>query len=470
MAVILLAASAVPLSAQTSEIAVLRAEIAKQQALIAQLLKRIEALEKQPPPPAAVVQDLQDDIKAQEDSINSLREIVNSKVNLNGYYNFSFSADGSDEPIAFQQHHLGVLMAKQLGKFNFLMELELQNVPHHPEITEDRDGEPRRAPEPARRTYRNRHQRRRPGGRRERVDGIQSQPLCRASASASSCRRSTGGRTTIPNLTLSTAAPIYLRELFPAELVGVMVQGSAVTRPSGSSEFGVGYKFYVANNNFEGNSQTDLQDGKSWGGRGQVRFPTTGVCAASTWRPTSTAAMSGLTNNELAEDNVFGFESPARSLAVPAADRVGARQVARADAHRLLRAAGVRLDEDWITFYRVEQLESPRIQRAERRHLAGLNYRPFPQIALKGEFYRSQPLERDFLHTEGEEAQAVQRVRDGGGVLLLKRVARRLLMAGLLVLLWTGGAVHSRALAFVIIVNKANPVKTLPSSSCGASS
>ena len=114
------------------------AEIAKQQVVIAQLLQRIEALEKPAAPAPASLQDLQDDIKAQEDSINSLRETVNSKVNLNGYYNFRFSADGSEEPMAFQQHHLGVLMAKQLGKFNFLMELELQNVPHHPEIADGR--------------------------------------------------------------------------------------------------------------------------------------------------------------------------------------------------------------------------------------------------------------------------------------------------------------------------------------------
>ncbi len=124
-----------PQSAQQNELAALRGEIAKQQVVIAQLLKRIEALERSLRPPApASLQELQDDIKAQEDSVNSLRETINSKVNLNGYYNFRFSADGSEEPMAFQQHHLGVLMAKQLGKFNFLMELELQNVPHHPEI------------------------------------------------------------------------------------------------------------------------------------------------------------------------------------------------------------------------------------------------------------------------------------------------------------------------------------------------
>ena len=75
-----------------------------------------------------------------------------------------------------------------------------------------------------------------------------------------------------PNLTYSTTLPIYLRELFPPELIGVMVRGQ-VSRPVGSSEFGVGYSLYAANNNFEGNSQADLQNGKAWGGRVQVRFP-----------------------------------------------------------------------------------------------------------------------------------------------------------------------------------------------------
>jgi hypothetical protein len=135
MMAIVLAASTPPLWAQQNELAAMRAEIAQQQVVIAQLLKRIEALEKQPVLQADVVQDLQDDIKAQEDSVGSLRDSINSRVNLNGYYNFRFSVDGADEPMAFQQHNLGVLMAKQLGKFNFLMELELQNVPHHSEIT-----------------------------------------------------------------------------------------------------------------------------------------------------------------------------------------------------------------------------------------------------------------------------------------------------------------------------------------------
>ena len=40
-------------------------------------------------------------------------------------------------------------------------------------------------------------------------------------------------------------------------------------------------------------------------------------------------------------------------------------------------------------------------------------------------------------------------------------MARRFLIAGLLTLLWTG-APSTEEMAFVIVVNKANPVKTLP--------
>lgn len=401
---VLFVADARPAWAQ-SEIASLRAEIAKQQVLIAQLLKRIEAIERQPPPVAPIVEDLQDDISAQEESVASLREAVTSRVNLNGYYNFRFSADGSDEPVAFQQHHLGVLMAKQRGRFNFLMELELQNVPHHPEIAgehreegEHEEGEERHESE---------------GGHEEDISG-EGQVAVENAWMEYNHNRLLSVRVGkqlspqywwqnhYPNLTLSTALPIYLRELFPAELVGVTVQGT-VARPVGTSEFGVGYKFYVANNNFEGNSRTDRRDGKSWGARGQVRFPTSRVLRRFDVAVDMYRGHVGLTDNELAEDNVAGFETQ-----LEISRFLLQTEWARGQSLGLTRTGyyvqpALRLHQDWISFYRAEQLESPRIRRAERRHIAGLNYRPYPQIAFKGEFYRSQPLERDFTHSEGDE-------------------------------------------------------------------
>jgi hypothetical protein len=384
-----------PAWAQQTDIAVLRAEIAKQQVVIAQLLKRIEALEKQQPLGASAAQDLQDEIRAQEDSLNSVREIVTSRVNLNGYYNFRVFADGSDEPFAFQQHHLGVIMAKQIGRFNFLTELELQNVPHHPEITPegeeideemelngDISGEGQVAVENAWMEYNhNRFLSLRVGKQLSPQYWWQNH---------------------YPNLTLSTTLPIYLRELFPAELVGVMVQGAAGTTV-GTSEFGVGYKFYVANNNFEGNSRADLRDGKAWGARGQVRFPTGGALrrfdvAADLYR-----GHVGLTTHELVEDDVFGFESQLElSSFLVQTEWARGKSLGQTRTGFYVQPA-YRIDEEWIGFYRVEQLTSPRIRRAERRHIGGLNYRPYPQIAIKAELYRSQPLERDFVHSDEEQ-------------------------------------------------------------------
>jgi hypothetical protein len=397
---ILFFAGVQPAWAQQAEIAALRAELAAQHALIAQLIERLQVLEKQQQPSLAAVtvkDDLQEDIKAQEESINSLRESINSKVNLNGYYNFRFSKDGSGTPAAFQQHHLGVLMAKQLGKFNFLMELELQNVPHHPAISpegeaeeheegeeageEDLSGEGQVAVENAWMEYNH--------NRLLNVRfGKQLSPQY-------------WWQNHYPNLTLSTALPIYLRELFPAELVGVTVQGSAA-RAMGTSEYGVGYQFYVANNNFEGNSRTDLRDGKAWGARGQFRFPTGGALrrldvAADVYR-----GQVALTTSELVEDNVVGFESQLElSAFLFQAEWARGTSLQQTRTGYYLQPA-FRIDEDWIAFYRVEQLASPRIRAAERRHIAGLNYRPFPQIAFKGELYRSQPLEREFIHSDEE--------------------------------------------------------------------
>ena len=112
-----------------------------------------------------------------------------------------------------------------------------------------------------------------------------------------------------------------------------------------------------------------------------------------------------MTNKTLAEDNVFGFESQIEiSRFLFQTEWARGKSLEQTRTGYYLQPA-FRLDEDWITFYRAEQLESPRIRRAERRHIAGLNYRPYPQIALKGELYRSQPLEREFLHMERRGGQ-----------------------------------------------------------------
>lgn len=383
LAVVVLMAVGHPAWAQQDDLASLKAELVKQQAVIAQLLKRVQELEARQ---SVTKEELQQEAQSQQDAVNSVRESLFSRVNLNGYYNSRFFSDGSETPMAFQQHHLGLILGKQLGRFNVFTELELQNVPHHAQIeaagegsssegdghaTEtDVSGEGQVAVENAWMEYNhNRYLNVRVGKQLSPQYWWQNH---------------------YPNLTYSTDTPIYLRELFPPELVGVMVHGTAA-KPVGTSEFGVGYKLYVANNSFEGNARADLSDKKAWGARGQMRIPVSGAfrrfdVAADVYR-----GQIALTNNDLIDDNVFGFDSQIevdRFLLNTEYARGRSQEVTRFGYYV---QPAVRLSDNWLGYYRNERIDSERVHRFETRHLGGINYRPFPQIALKLEFYRSVP-------------------------------------------------------------------------------
>ncbi len=385
---------AAPAFAQPSELAQLRAEVAAQQAAMAKLLERIDALERQLGA-AATKAELEDEAKTQQDAVNSVRDSILGKVNINGYSNFRFHTEEPEAPAAFQLDHLGLILGKQTGRFNFLAELEFQNMPHHAELPAEGDsveehseeelaadvsGEGQVAVENAWMEYNHN------GFFGIRV-GKQLSPQY-------------WWQHRYPNLTYSTSPPIYLRELFPPELIGAMVRGQ-VARPVGNSEFGVGYSLYAANNNFEGNSQADLRTGKAWGGRVQLRFPAAGILRRFDVAGDVYRGQTG-TVEEFKEDNVVGFESQIELWRFSFNG-----EYARGESEGEIRTGyyfqpAVQLHPDWLSFYRVEQLESPRTQQAEQRHLFGVNYRPFSQIALKAEYYRSIPLVRSFMRSEEE--------------------------------------------------------------------
>ena len=400
--------TAAPASAQPDELAKLRAEIAAQQAAMTRLLARIDALE-QKLAETATKEELDEEAKTQQDAVNSVRETLLGRVNLSGYSNFRFQAEEPETPSAFQLDHLGVILGKQTRRWSFLAELEFSNVPHHAESVsaeehgEEEEGEEGEEGEESEE-----------GGHTEETDISGEGQVAVENAwieynhhpyfnvrVGKQLSPQYWWQHRYPNLTYSTTMPIYLRELFPPELVGVMVRGQ-VTRPAGASEFGIGYSLYASNNNFEGNSQSDLRDGKAWGGRVQVRFPTGGVLrrldvAADVYR-----GHSAFEGDELQEDNVNGFEGQLEvsRLLVNGEYARGESEGVKRTGYYLQPA--VQLHRDWVGFYRVEGLESPRLQRAERRHLAGLNYRPFAQVAVKGEWYRSIPLSKSFITSEEE--------------------------------------------------------------------
>ena len=138
-------------------------------------------------------------------------------------------------------------------------------------------------------------------------------------------------------------------------------------------------------------------------GRQQLRFPTNGVLKRFDVAGDIYQGHVGLVTNELVEDDVFGFESQIElSRFLFNAEYARGTSLEQTRTGYYVQPA-VRLSENWLTFYRVEELVSPRIHRSERRHLAGINYRPFSQIALKAEFYRSIPLKRSFIEENEDE-------------------------------------------------------------------
>lgn len=383
----------VPASAQQDEVARLRAELLKQQEVINQLLKRLDDLEKVQAG-FATTEDVQEEAQTQQEIVNSVRENFLSRVNLSGYYNFRFSADQSETPAAFQQHHLGLLLGKQFRRFNFHMELELQNVPHHPEIhregeeeeeegegAEDTSGEGQVAVENAWMEYNhNRFLSLRVGKQLAPQYWWQNH---------------------YPNLTLSTDQPIHLRELFPPELVGVMLHGGAA-RPAGESELGLNYKLYMSNNQFEGNSQSDLLDAKSWGARLQLRLPASGRLRRFDIAGDLYRGRIGLEEQELVDDNVYGFDSQIDFSRFELKMEYARGRTPGQTRYGYYVQPGVRFSDAWVGFYRAEALDSPRIQRSEIRHTGGVNFRPYPQIAVKAELYRVLPQARSFIESEDE--------------------------------------------------------------------
>jgi hypothetical protein len=389
---------ATPAWAQQDEVARLRAELQRQQVIIAQLIERLDQLEKQQAG-SATREEVKQDAETQQEVVNAVRESLLGRVNLNGYYNFRFAADSSETPIAFQQHHLGLLLSKQLRRFNFHMELELQNVPHHPEIHAD-SGEDALGEEAA--------------GESADISGEGQVAVENAwmEYNQNAFLNVRVGKQLAPqywwqnhypNLTLSTEQPIYLRELFPPELVGVMAYGN-VARPSGESELGIGYKFYLSNNQFEGNSQRDLRDGKSWGGRVQLRLPTGGLLKRFDVAGDLYRGQIALTTQELVDDHVYGAESQIEIDRFQLQAEYARGRTLGQTRYGYYVQPAVRFHDDWAAFYRVEQLDSPRIRRAEVRHLAGMNFRPYSQIAIKAEFYRAIPQVRPFIRSGEDRA------------------------------------------------------------------
>ena len=134
----------------------------------------------------------------------------------------------------------------------------------------------------------------------------------------------------------------------------------------------------------------------------QVRLPTGGRLKRFDVAGDLYRGRIALVTQELVDDHVYGLESQIEVDRFQLQAEYARGRTLGETRYGYYVQPAVRLRDNWTTFYRIEQLDSPRIQRAERRHLAGLNFRPYAQIAIKAEYYRGVPQERSFISSEEE--------------------------------------------------------------------
>lgn len=394
----LLMLGSLPVLAQQQDIDGLKEELERQQEAIAELTEQVEEL-------GAVVEE---EAQAAQDAVTSLQEDFFRRVNITGYLNTRFFGNGSEEGKAgFQVSPLALITSTEIGRFNFFAEVNFSHISQHAEIVQ------------------------RPGGEGEAghaegegeaghtegdVSGEGTVAVRNAWVEYDHSRELNvrvgkflspqyWWQNRYPNVVYTTDIPLHLRELFPPELVGAMVSG-VVARPAGDSELGVGYKLYVSNTESEQAFRGDIIDEKSWGGRAELHLPAMGRLrllnvAADIYR--GRTALEGGTG--VVENHVWGVEGQMEL------DRFSLRteyaQGRWLDNTRFgyYVQPAVRLADDWLAYYQLEGLESPRVQAAELRHLAGVNFKPFPEVAIKAEYYRTVPLDRSFIeHEEGRDA------------------------------------------------------------------
>lgn len=365
--------------AQQDELAAVKAELRRQQEIIADLMKKVEELESKQ---AASVShaELQQEAATQQERVGALEESLLGRVNLTGYYATEYINEDSPTVGAFRQHFLSFFVSKRINHWNFFSETEFEYGPHLAATNQafaTANGEVK--VENAWMEYnQNRHLNLRVGK--------QLFPQYWQTFH-------------YPSLTFSVQRPINVTgTLFPREFVGAMVYGSA-SRPAGASEFEVGYKLYVANNQVPDFGRRDEVDSKAVGGRLQFRFPTGGPLkkldvATDVYRGKLTNA-----RVTLGSDTIWGLDA---QLEVDRFLLFG--EYARGNSLGFTRFGyylqpAFRFNPEWIAFYRNERADDPQPIRGGTigiRHVGGINFRPVPQISLKGEYFRTLPRLRAF--------------------------------------------------------------------------
>lgn len=365
--------------AQQDDLAALKAELRKQQEIIAALMKKVEELEsKQATAPSR--EELQQETTAQQERVTALEENLLGRVNLTGYYSFEYINEDSPAVGAFRQHQLAFFISRQVNRWNFFSEVEFEYAPAYDAVNQV-------------------FSRGNGGIKVERAWMEYSHNRYFSVRAGKQFFPTYWQVYHFPHLTLSTQRPLNASStLFPREFVGASVYGT-MSKPVGASEFGVGYNVYIANNQVPDDGRRDQRDEKALGGKVQLQFPVAGRLKKFDVAVDGYRGRLSNARATQASDTIWGMDT---QLEIDRFLFLG--EYARGNSLRVKRFGyylqpAVRLNDELVAFYRAERVEDPQPIRGGTigiRHLTGVNFRPEAQISLKLEYFRTLPRLRAF--------------------------------------------------------------------------
>jgi len=178
-----------------------------------------------------------------------------------------------------------------------------------------------------------------------------------------------------PNVVLSTERPLMLRKVFREAFVGIMGYGAKYW-----DEFGITYYGYIGNGQSVFFTKNDDNEGKAVGGKVTFHLPTGGKLEQLD------LGVSFYQESPSDQDRTFawGFDAQIRKGPWEVLTEFAKRD-AQEDRTGFYVQPSYRFNAKWAAFYRYDLLDAA-YDGEIQKHVAGVNYRPIPEISLKLEY------------------------------------------------------------------------------------
>ncbi len=293
-------------------------------------------------------------------------------VDISGYFNTRYFNDSRPRsPGRFQAHVVSLFFGKELGKWRFFSEFELEYAPKFAgdgsELSTSR-GEI--LLETAWLNYLHRD------WLNSRVGYLLVPTYWRVHH--------------YPSIALTVTNPLIDKRIFPGALTGVSVEGSKYL-----GEAGFSYALFGGNGRGPDQGRSDVDDHKATGGKFLFHAPTGGVF--DVFDAGMISYRDKLSSGE--RERIYGFESRIEKGRLGFLGEFAHADISPSQSGRAFFREGFYL-QPWVRVsrrahlvYRYDTLNFDSLRphsRNARQHLFGVNYRPIPTLSLKLEFQRQR--------------------------------------------------------------------------------